>query len=122
MRGLAIAFAVLAGAAPASAMPVSTFLAEVESLDPNAAADKVMAHVSELKAELQKDAAELRTERLAAAASGKQPAYCPAQGAAQPSADDIIAALEAVPKLVRPKMQVKDALRAYLAKRFPCAK
>lgn len=103
-------------------MPVSTFLSEFESLDPNASADQLTGRLAELKAELQKDAAELRAERLAAASAGKQPAYCPVEGAAQPSAEEIIAALEAVPKIVRPKTQVKDALRAYLARRFPCTK
>jgi hypothetical protein len=120
VRRFAVAIAVAVGAAPASAMPVSTFLSEFESLDPNASADQLTGRLAELKAELQKDAAELRAERLAASSAGKQPTYCPVEDAAQPSAEEIIAALEAVPKIVRPKMQVKDALRAYLARRFPC--
>ena len=101
-------------------MPVSTFLIEIENLDSGAAADKLTSQVSELKAELQRDAAELRAERLAASAAGKTPAYCPPDDAHQPGADEIIGALEEMPKDDRPNVEVKDAIRAYLAYRFPC--
>jgi|KBSMisStaDraftv2_1062788.scaffolds.fasta_scaffold91987_3 hypothetical protein len=120
MRGLAVGIALASIATEAGAMPVSTFLLEVESLDPDSAAGKLTSQVSELKNELQRDAAELRAERLAASAAGKTPAYCPPDSAHQPGADEIIGALEEIPKDDRPNVEVKDAIRAYLAYRFPC--
>jgi hypothetical protein len=116
MRGLAVGIALASIATEAGAMPVSTFLLEVESLDPDSAAGKLTSQVSELKNELQRDGA----ERLAASAAGKTPAYCPPDSAHQPGADEIIGALEEIPKDDRPNVEVKDAIRAYLAYRFPC--
>ncbi len=120
MRGLAIAIALVGVAAPASAMPVSDFLTKFQALDSNGDPAKLAAGLGELRAEVQTDAAELRAERLAAAAAHKTPAYCPPADGVQPTAEEIVAALEDVPEASRPLVQVKDALRGYLAVRFPC--
>ena len=101
-------------------MPVSDFLTRFEALDSKGDPGKLAAQLGDLRSEVQKDAAELRAERLAAAAAHKTPAYCPPPGAAQPTAEEIVAALEDVPEASRPLVQVKDALRGYLAVRFPC--
>jgi len=101
-------------------MPVSTFLSKFESLDPNGASTALTRDLGALRAELQKDASELRAERLAAVSAGTKPAYCPGAGGAQPGAKEIIAALEEIAEADRPFIEVKDALRAYLAARFPC--
>jgi hypothetical protein len=101
-------------------MPVSDFLARFQALDSKGDPAKLAAELAELRSEVQKDAAELRAERLAAASAHKVPAYCPPPDAAQPTAEEIVAALEDVPEASRPIVQVKDALRGYLAVRFPC--
>lgn len=75
-----------------------------------------------LKKELADSAAALRTERIEAASAGRTPAYCPSERTAQPTFNDIVGALDAVPIESRAKTEVKDALRAYLGKRFPCGK
>jgi hypothetical protein len=120
MRGLGIAIALVGIAAPASAMPVSDFLTKFHALDSKSDPSKLAAGLRELRTEIQKDAGELRAERLAAAAAHKTPAYCPPPDAAQPTAEEIVAALEGVPEASRPLVQVKDALRDYLAVRFAC--
>ena len=120
MRVPAVAVFLGAMASPAAAMPVSTFLTEFESLDPGVSDSQLTAKLGELKAELQKDASELRAERLAAVSAGRKPAYCPGPDGAQPSAEEIVAALEQVPEEKRVFVEVKDALRSYLAVRFPC--
>ena len=102
-------------------MPVSTFLAKFQALEAKGALAAVTSDATLLKKELQDDAAALRAERLAAVQSGSKPAYCPDAGAGPPSFDEIIGALSAVPQGDRGKTEVKDALRAYMAKRFPCA-
>ena len=120
MRRTAIAIVFVAIATSASAMPVSDFLTKFQALDAAGDPNKLAAQLGELRAEVQKDAAELRAERLSAAAAHKTPAYCPPEGAAQPTAEEIVAALQDVPEASRPLVQVKDALRGYLAVRFPC--
>jgi hypothetical protein len=120
MRGPVAAIAFLGIAAPASAMPVSDFLSRFEALDANGQPGKLAAQLGALRSEVQEDAKELRAERLAAAAAGKSPAYCPPSDSGQPTAEEIVAALEEIPKENRPFVEVKDALRGYLAFRFPC--
>ena len=101
-------------------MPVADFLTKFQTLDAAGDSSKLAAQLGELRSEVQKDASELRAERLAAAAAHKTPAYCPPPDAAQPTAEEIVAALQDVPEASRPLVQVKDALRGYLAVRFPC--
>jgi len=120
MRDAAVAIAFAAMATPASAMPVSEFLSRFEALEANGDSSKLAAQLGELRSEVQKDAAELRAERLEAAAAGRAPAYCPPPEAPAPTAQEIVAALEEVPEENRPFIEVKDALRGYLAFRFPC--
>ncbi|HEY4070593.1 MAG TPA: hypothetical protein VGM04_03440 [Sphingomicrobium sp.] len=120
MRSLAAGIALAGIAAPGSAMPVSDFLSKFESLDANGDSNRLASQLGELREEVQNDAAELRAERLAAAAAGKTPAYCPPVDATQPTAEEIVAALEEIPQEHRPFIEVKDALRGYLAYRFPC--
>jgi hypothetical protein len=109
-------------AGTASAMPVSTFLAKFDKLAKEGALATVTSDASLLKSELQDDAAALRSERLAATAAGKTPAYCPDPQAGPPSLEEIVAGLKDVPEAKRGTTEVKDALRAYMAKRFPCAR
>ena len=64
-------------------------------------------------------AAALRAERLAAEKAGRRPAYCPP---AKPvlTAQEVLAAFRTIPVARRPQIQVKDALRALNARKFPC--
>jgi len=122
MRIFALAFATLALGTSASAMPVATFLTKLDKLAKEGALATMTSDASLVKKELEAAAAGLRSERLAATQAGKTPAYCPDAQSAQPSVDEIVAGLKQVPEAERSKTEVKDALRAYLAKRFPCPK
>lgn len=99
-------------------MPVSTFLAKLDKLAAEGPLATVTSDAALLKKELQDSAASLRAERLAAAQQGKTPAYCPT--GQSPSFDEIVAGLKAVPPADRDKTEVKDALRSYMARRYPC--
>jgi hypothetical protein len=112
----------LALAAPASAMPVATFLAKIDTLMKEGQLATMTSDAALVKKELQDDAAALRAERLAAVQAGKAPAYCPDAQAAEPTGAEIILGLKQVPQAEQGKIEVKDALRAHLAKRFPCTK
>jgi hypothetical protein len=122
MRLFLLAFAGLAFGTAASAMPLATLLAKLDKLEKAGALATMTSDASLVKKELQDDAAALRSERLAATQSGKTPAYCPDAQSAQPSFDEIIVGLKQIPEAQRSTTEVKDALRAYLAKRFPCSK
>jgi hypothetical protein len=122
MRFEAAGLAALALATPASAMPVAAFLAKIDSLMKEGQLATMTSDAALVKKELQDDAAALRAERLAAVQAGKAPAYCPDPQAAQPTGAEIILGLKQIPQAEQGKIEVKDALRAYLAKRFPCTK
>jgi hypothetical protein len=109
-------------ASPAAAMPLTTFLTKIDAL---ARAGPVAAASSDgqlIRKEMEDDAAALHDERVAAASAGKIPAYCPTPQSGPPSLDEIVTGLKEVPEAARGKTEVRDALRAYLAKRFPCTK
>jgi hypothetical protein len=122
MRNFILMAAALVVAAPASAMPVAIFLDKVDKLAKQGALGAMTSDASLVKRELTDDAAALRSERLAATQAGKTPPYCPDAQSAPPSVDEIIAGLKQVPAADRSKTEVKDALRVYMAKRFPCTK
>ena len=121
MRLPAVVLGLLTISSPASAMPVSTFLAKLDKLAAEGPLATVTSDAALLKKELQDSAASLRAERLGAAQAGKTPAYCPDPQGAPPSSDEIIDALKEVPAAQQAATEVKDALRSYMARRFPCA-
>jgi hypothetical protein len=122
MRKQLLAFVAMAlVSSSAAAMPVSTFLSKMDRLAKEGAMATATSDAALLKKELQDDAAALRSERMAATAAGNTPAYCPTANAAQPTLEEIVAGLRGVPEAQRSKTEVKDALRAFMAKRFPCA-
>ena len=120
MRLTAFALGALALGVPAAAMPVSTFLTKIDKLASEGPLATVTSDATLLKKELQDDAASLRAERLAAAQAGKKPAYCPTAQGASPTLDEIVEGLKKVPPRQRDSTEVKDALRSYMAQRFPC--
>lgn len=122
MRSWMCGLAALAIGSSAGAMPVSTFLSKMDTLMNEGQLANMTSDAAIVKKELQDDAAALRSERLAAAQAGKTPAYCPDPQAPQPTGAEIVFALKQVPEADQGKIEVKDALRSYLAKRFPCTK
>jgi hypothetical protein len=119
---LALGAAALAVSAPAAAMPVSVFLSKMDKLTSEGPMAAATSDAALLKKELQDDAAALRSERLAASQAGKTPPYCPGGDAAQPTLQEIVGGLKSVPEAERSKTDVKDALRSFMAKRFPCTR
>jgi hypothetical protein len=62
----------------------------------------------------------LRAERLAAERSKRRAAYCPPANQKGLNSDEILAAFRSIPAAQRPRTEVKDALRALLARKYPC--
>ena len=111
----------LAAPAAASAMPVATFLAKASALKSKGPLALFSGDLKLLTNQINADSVQLRADNNAAAKAGRRKAYCTPAGGTSLSQSDIMQAMQAVPPAQRTKMQTKDALRAYLARRYPCA-
>lgn len=117
---IAAACLLAAPLAAAEAMPVSAFLQKADALQ----AKGMMALFSNdyklLKAEVVRASDQLRGERLAAKAAGRRQAYCPPTGKADLSSGEIVSAFHTIPPEKQARTDIKDALRALLARKYPC--
>ena len=104
-----------------AAMPVSTFLTKAETLQKKGALAMFSGDLKLLMKQIKTDAAQLRAENKALVAAGRQKAYCTPDGGVKLTNRDILAAMNAVPTAQRAATPTKTALRAYFARRFPCA-
>jgi len=116
---LAATLASLALVGIANAMDVATFLAKADGLKARGVMAMFSSDSREMQAELKAGAASLRRERLAAQAAGRRTAYCPPEHASL-SVEEVFAAMNAVPPARRGRTQVRDALRAAYARKYPC--
>jgi hypothetical protein len=125
-RGLALKKKLLAAAllaivplGAANAMDVATFLGKADALQKKGMMALMSSDYKLLKSEIQTNGAALRAERLAAERAGKKPAYCPPAKQSLTS-NEVLAAFRTIPVAQRPQIQVKDALRALMARKYPC--
>lgn len=118
-RLMVTALAAAATTTPAYATDVATFLAKVEAVKGKGVMAMFSSDLKQLMGEIGGSMTALKEERLAAVAAGRRPSYCPA-GKAELSRKELFAAMEAVPPRARSKVQVKEALRAGLARKYPC--
>ena len=103
----------------AQAMDVATFLAKADALKKKGMMALMSSDYKLLKNEIVTHSNTLRAERLAAEKAKRRPAYCPPAKSGLNS-DEILAAFRSIPAAQRPRTDVKDALRALLARKFPC--
>jgi len=103
----------------ANAMDVATFLGKADALQKKGMMALMSSDLKLLKSEIQTNGAALRAERLAAERAGKKPAYCPPAKQSLTS-NEVLAAFRTIPVAQRPQIQVKDALRALMARKYPC--
>jgi hypothetical protein len=116
---LALAALVLAIPCAANAMDVATWLAKADALDAKGVGALLSKDYKLLETEIRSNAALLKSEREAAKAAGKRPAYCP-PGKVALKSSEIIAMMRAIPEAQRARTPVKDALRAGLGRKYPC--
>jgi hypothetical protein len=116
---LTVSAAALVFHAAAAAMPVNVFLTKAEALQAKGIASMFSGDFPLLMNIVKADAAALKSEREAAVAAKRTPAYCP-PGPFQMGSDEVIQAMREVPAAARPRTDSRDALRAHLARRFPC--
>jgi len=110
---------ILAPVGPLHAMDVASFIAKADALERKGIRALFTSDYEILKAEIVTNSQILRNERLAAQRAGRRAAYCPPAKSGLKS-DEILAAFRTIPAPQRSRIAVKDALRALLARKYPC--
>ena len=101
------------------AMTVTTFLQKADALEKRGVTAMFSSDLRLLKGEIRTAAESLRNERLAAQRAGRRTAYCPPERQGFNS-DEILAHFRSIPVAQRGRMDVRDALRGLLVRKFPC--
>ncbi len=119
------ALAILMTTLPASmlhaqAMPLPQFLAKATALEKKGALAIFSGDLKLLQKEVTASAGALRTERLAAAKAGRKADYCPPAKGVQIGAKEMLTHFRAIPAAQQQRMRVRDAVRSYMMRRFPC--
>lgn len=104
----------------AQAMDVATFLVKADALQKKGMMALMSSDYKALKKEIVAHSQALRAERLAAERTGRKPAYCPPAKQGGLNSSEILAAFRSIPAPQRARTDVKDALRALLARKYPC--
>jgi len=116
---LLVALLVVVPVTALHAMTVAVFLQKAEALKARGMTAMFSSDISLLKNEIKGAGAALRAERLAAQSAGRRPAYCPPERPAiQPN--ELLAHFRAIPAPQRARMEVRDALRGLLVRKYPC--
>lgn len=111
-------------AAPAVAgaqwMPVGTFIAKADALQRKGPLALFSNDLKRLTQQIKADFTGLRSERLAAEAAGTTTAFCPPAAGVKLTDKDILSAMQAVPAERRVSTSTREALKTFLARRYPC--
>ena len=120
MKKMVLALALVAAPLSAvQAMNVAEFLQKADRLEKKGMAAMFSGDMRILKREIQTASQALRAERLAAERAGRRGAYCPPAKASL-NTRELLAHFRAVPQQQRAGTQVRDALRSFLARKYPC--
>jgi hypothetical protein len=101
------------------AMTVSAFLQKADGLEKRGVTAMFSSDFRLLKGEIRSAAQALRSERLAAQRAGRRTAYCPPERQ-RITPNEILTHFRAIPAARREQMEVRDALRSLMARKYPC--
>jgi hypothetical protein len=101
------------------AMTVATFLQKAEALEARGMMALLSSDMGLLKGEVRGSAATLKAENDAARRAGRRPAFC-APERVRMSSDELLTFFRQMPPALRQRTEVRDALRAYMVRRYPC--
>lgn len=119
LRFVPLLLLVASTAASAQSMNADVFLTKANGLMAKGPLALLSSDYRLLKREGEAAGAALKVERKALIAAGKPTAYCPpAKGSL--SSDELIGGLKAIPVVERRSMDMKAAMRAVLARKYPC--
>ena len=123
MRHIAVALLLIAmpaTALEAQSMNVATFLAKADALQKKGPLALLSSDLGLLKKEVQDAGLSLRKERLAAKSAGRPQAFCPPEKGVSLGPNEVLGHFRSIPPAQRSRLQVRDAMRGLMAKRFPC--
>jgi hypothetical protein len=121
VKKLVLAAALIAlPVAALQAMSVAVFLEKADALKSRGALALFSSDLRLLKSEVTTAGAALRAERQAAERAGRRPAYCPPGGRGRIDSNELIGHFRAFPPAQRARMEVRDALRSLLVRKYPC--
>ena len=101
------------------AMNLAEFLQKADRLEKKGMTAMFSSDFRLLKSEIQTASQALRAERLAAERGGRRGAYCP-PAKSDFSTNELLAYFRAVPSAQRARIPVKDALKSFLVRKYPC--
>lgn len=104
----------------AQAMDVATFLAKIDALEKKGMFAMLSSDYRQVKNESDSVLAQIAADARAAKAAHKPPIVCPPGGVAKTDSNEVVAYFRAMPPDQRARTQVKDALLALLARKYPC--
>jgi hypothetical protein len=107
-------------ATAAQAMDVATFLAKIDALEKKGMLAFLSSDYRLVKNESETAIRQITAESRAAKAAHKPPFVCPPGDTAQTDSNEVLAYFRAMPPDRRARTQVKDALLALLARKYPC--
>lgn len=116
---LAAALLAIVPLGAAQAMDVATFLVKAETLRKKGMLALMSSNYKLLKSEIETHAVALHAERVADQRARRKVAFCP-PGKVSLTSGEIVTAFQTIPPAQRPRIQVKDALRALMARKYPC--
>ena len=115
------AIAVILPVSALQAMTVAAFLEKADALQARGMMAMFSSDIGLLKGEVQGAGRALRAEVDGARRAGRRPAFCPPpQGQASLNSNELLAYFRAVPPAQRQRMEVRDALRGLMIRRYPC--
>ena len=119
-RFLLAALAVVIPISALQAMTVAVFLQKAEALEARGMMALLSSDMSLLKGEVRGAATVLKAENATARRAGRMPAFC-APERVRMSSDELLAFFRSIPAAQRQRLEVRDAMRFYMARRFPCS-
>jgi hypothetical protein len=109
----------LAPLAGAAAMNLQQFVEKADAVEKKGMMALFSSDYKALKREIEASSLQLRAERLAAVKASRRPAYCPT-GKGGMDVEELLAHFRAIPPAQRARLEVKDGLRSFYAKKHPC--
>lgn len=116
---LVAALAVVVPIGALHAMTVAVFLEKADALQARGMMAMFSSDIGLLKGEVTSAGAALRAETAAARRAGRPPAFC-APERVRMSSNELLAFFRALPPAQRQRLEVRDAMRFYMVRRFPC--
>ncbi len=116
---LIAALAVVIPIGTLQAMTVAAFLEKADALRARGMMAMFSSDIGLLKGEVTSAGTTLRAEVAAARRSNRQPAFC-APERVRMNSDELLAFFRSIPPAQRQRLEVRDAMRFYMVRRFPC--